>query len=67
MAFAVVAGNTPYFLTRSGMFFMSDHAWSGNKPAPGSKVTARGTVSEHYDVNECRFLTMELESPGSVS
>jgi hypothetical protein len=62
MAWAVVVGDTPYFLAKDGKLCRQNDAWDGSAPAPGALVTATGTVKEEYDINHCLFRTLEPTS-----
>jgi hypothetical protein len=62
MAFAVVVGHTPYFLTKDGRLCMSNYAWAPTAPALGDQVTATGVVAENLDVNDCQFRVIEFTS-----
>jgi hypothetical protein len=62
MAFAVIVGDTPYFLTKDGRLCMSNYAWAPTAPTLGAQVTATGVVAENSDVNDCLFRVIEFTS-----
>lgn len=65
LAFAVVADGVPYFLTKGGALCMQDRAWDDELPAPGTPISVKGTVEERWDMNNCRYITIEFSAARS--
>lgn len=60
LALAVVVDGVPYFLTENEALCMHDRDWGRELPAPGKPVAVTGELQTRLDVNDCRFLTIEV-------
>ena len=60
LALAVVVDGVPYFLTENEALCMQGRNWSRELPDPGEPVAVTGEVEAQLDVNDCRFLTIEV-------
>ncbi len=60
LALAVVVDGVPYFLTDNEALCMHGSDRGRELPASGKPVVVTGEVETRLDVNDCRFLTIDV-------
>lgn len=52
-----------YFLVIDGHYVDDNFTWKGRTPEVGETITVKGKVSTKLDINNEKFLIIEIETP----